>query len=106
MSCTPGLHTNVFSWWPDRATKIINYQYVARTGNLVARKKKKSEMNGGNIRLRMTLKINVVCLSLASEMNGGNIRLGSTYDAKINVGCLSLMSEMNGVNIRLCVTLK
>ena len=28
-----------------------------------------SEMNGGNIRLRMTLKINVGCLSLASEMN-------------------------------------
>ena len=25
-------------------------------------------MNGGNIRLRMTLKINVGCLSLASEM--------------------------------------
>ena len=25
--------------------------------------------NGGNIRLRMTLKINVGCLSLASEMN-------------------------------------
>ena len=34
-----------------------------------------SEMNGGNIRLRMTLKINVGCLSLASEMNDGNIRL-------------------------------
>ena len=48
-----GLHTNLFSWWPDRATKIINYQFlVARTGNLVARKKK-SEMNGGNIRLRI-----------------------------------------------------
>ena len=30
-------------------------------------------MNGGNIRLRMTLKINVGCLSLVSEMNGGNI---------------------------------
>ena len=50
-----------FSWWPDRATKIINYQFlVARTGNLVARKKK-SEMNGSYIRLRMTLKINVGC---------------------------------------------
>ena len=73
---TPGLHTNFFSWWPDRATKIINYQFlVARTGNLVARKKK-SEMNGGNIRLRMTLRINVGCLSLTSEMNGSiNIRL-------------------------------
>ena len=33
-----------------------------------------SDMNGGNIRLRMTVKINVGCLSLASEMNGGNIR--------------------------------
>ena len=29
-------------------------------------------------RLRMTLKINVGCLSLASEMNGGNIRLRVT----------------------------
>ena len=68
----PGLHTNFFSWWPDRATKIINYQFlVARTGNLVARKKK-SEMNGGNIRLRMTLKINVGC---RKWINGGNIRL-------------------------------
>ena len=46
--------------------------------------KKKSEMNGGNIRLRMTLKINVGCLSLASEMNDGNIRLRMTL--KINVG--------------------
>ena len=44
-----------------------------------------SVMNGGNIRLRMTLKINVGCLSLASEMNGGNIRLRMTL--KINVGC-------------------
>ena len=36
----PGLHTNFFSWWPDRATKIINYQFlVARARNLVARKK-------------------------------------------------------------------
>ena len=35
-----GLHTNFFSWWPDRATKIINYHFlVAQTGNLVARKK-------------------------------------------------------------------
>ena len=82
-------------WWPDQATKIINYQFlVARTGNLVARKKK-SEMNGGNIRLRMTLKINVGCLSYSV----GN-------DAKINVGCLSLVSEMNGGNIRLRMTLK
>ena len=39
-SLKAGLHTNFFSWWPDRATKIINYQFlVARTGNLVARKK-------------------------------------------------------------------
>ena len=32
-------------------------------------------MNDGNIRLRMTLKLNVGCLSLASEMNSGNIQL-------------------------------
>ena len=57
-------------------------------------------MNGGNIRLRMTLKINVGCLSLASEMNGGNIRLRMTL--KINVGCLSLASEMNGGNMKAC----
>ena len=63
-----------------------------------------SEMNGGNIRLRMTEKINVGCLSLASEMNGGNIRLRMTV--KINVGCLSLASEMNGGNIRLRMTVK
>ena len=44
-------------------------------------------MNGGNIRLRQTLRINVGCLSLVSEMNGGNIRLRMTL--KINVGCLS-----------------
>ena len=59
-------------------------------------------MNGGNIRLRMTLKINVGSLSLASEMNGGNIRLRMML--KINVGCLSLASEMNGGNIRLRMT--
>ena len=59
----------------------------------------RSEMNDGNIRLRMTLKINVGCLSLTSEMNDGNIRLRKTL--KINVGCLSLASEMNGGNIRL-----
>ena len=41
-----------------------------------------SEMNGGNIRLRMTLRINVGCLSLASEMNGGNIRLRMTLKIK------------------------
>ena len=46
-----------------------------------------SEINGANIRLRMTLKINVGCLSLASEMNGANIRLRMIL--KINVGCLS-----------------
>ena len=61
-------------------------------------------MNGGNIRLRMTLKINVGCLSLASEMNGGNIWLRMTL--KINVGCLSFASEMNGGNIRLRMTQK
>ena len=64
-----------------------------------------SEMNGGNIRVRMTLRINVGCLSLTSEMNGGNIRL-LNYDAKINVGCLLLRSEMNDGNIRLRMTLK
>ena len=42
---------------------------------LAVARKKKLEMNGGNIRLRMMLKINVGCLSLASEMNDGNIRL-------------------------------
>ena len=42
-------------------------------------------MNGGNIRVRMTLKLNVGCLCLASEMNGGNIRLRMTL--KLNVGC-------------------
>ena len=61
-------------------------------------------MNGGNIRLRMTLKINFGCLSLVSEMNRGNIQL--RMKLKINVGCLSLASEMNGGNIRLRMTLK
>ena len=64
----------------------------------------RSEMNGGNIRLRMTLKINVGCLSLASEMNGGNIWLRMTL--KINVGCLSFASEINGGNNRLRMTQK
>ena len=57
------------------------------------------EMNGANIRLRMTLKINVGWLPLASEMNCGNIRLRMTL--KRNVGCLPLASEMNCGNIRL-----
>ena len=35
-------------------------------------------MNGGNIRLRMKLKINVGWLALVSEMNGGNIQLRMT----------------------------
>ena len=61
-------------------------------------------MNGGNNRLRMTLKVNVGCLSLASEMNGGNSRLRMTL--KLNVGCLSSASEINGGNIRLPMTLK
>ena len=43
--------------------------------------------------LRMTLKINVGCLSLASEMNGANIRLRMTL--KKNVGCLSFKSVTN-----------
>ena len=63
-----------------------------------------TEMNGGNIRLRMTLKIDVGCLSLASEINGVNIRLRITL--KINVGCVSLASEMNGGNIRRRMTLE
>ena len=62
-------------------------------------------MNGGNIRLRMTLKINAGCLLLRSEMNDG-IKHSSPYDAKINVGCLSLTSEMNDGNIRHRMTLK
>ena len=37
-------------------------------------------MNGGNIRLRMTLKLNVGCLSLVSEINGGNIRFRITLE--------------------------
>ena len=53
----------------------------------------------------MTLRINVGCLLLRSEMNGGNIRLRMYY-AKINVGRLLLRSEMNGGNIRLRMTIK
>ena len=49
-------------------------------------------MNDGIIRLRMTLKINVGCLSLASEMNDGNTRLRMTL--KINIGSLSFTLEM------------
>ena len=52
-----------------------------------------SEMNGGNIRLRMTLKINVGCLSLASEMNGGNIRLRMTLKYKCRVIVFSVGNE-------------
>ena len=56
-------------------------------------------MNGGNIRLRMTLG-RVFVFSVGNrcpdfnltEMNGGNIRLRMTL--KIDVGCLSLASEM------------
>ena len=55
-----------------------------------------SEMNGGNIRRHMTLKINVGCLSLALEIN----------DAEINVECLLLRSEINDGNIRLRMMLK
>ena len=63
----------------------------------------KAEINEGwgNIRLRMTLKINVGCFSLASEMNGGNTRhlfLRLTelrMTLKINVGCLFLFSVGN-----------
>ena len=68
-SCSSaGLHTNFFSWWPGRATKIINYKFlVARIGNLVARKK--WEMNGCNIRLRMTLIINAARVFVFSVRN-------------------------------------
>ena len=46
----------------------------------------------GNIWLRMMLKINVRCLSLAA---GNEWRQHSApYDAKINVGCLSFTLEM------------
>ena len=41
-----------------------------------------SEMNDANIRLRMTLKINVGSLSLASEMNDVNIRVRMTLIQK------------------------
>ena len=58
------------------------YDAVTNIGCLPLR----SEMNYGNIRLRMTLQPNVGCLPLRSEMNYGNIRL--RYDAKQNVGCL------------------
>ena len=44
---------------------IINFSCPNR--KFSGPKNKKSEMNGGNIRLRMTLKINAGCLSLASE---------------------------------------
>ena len=44
------------------------------------------------------------CLSLALEMNYGNIRLRMTL--RINVGCLLIRSEMNSGNIRLRITLK
>ena len=52
-----------------------------------------SEMNGGNIRLHMTLKINVGCLSLASEMNGGNIRLrmGSRMGSEMTTRAIVLV---------------
>ena len=44
-------------------------------------------MNYGNIRLRMTLRINVGCLLVRSEMNGGNIRLRITLKrSEINGG--------------------
>ena len=51
------------------------------------------EMNGTNIRLRMTLKINVGYLSLASEMNGANIRLRMTLTNKCRVFVFSVENE-------------
>ena len=49
-------------------------------------------------------KTNVGCLPLRSEINYGNIRLRMTL--KQNVGCLPLRSEINYGNIRLRMTLK
>ena len=49
-------------------------------------------MNDGIIRLRMTVEINVGCLSLASEINDGNTRLRMTL--KINIGSLSFTLDM------------
>ena len=49
-------------------------------------------MNRANIRLRMTLKINVGGLRLASEMNGAKIRLHMM--PTINVGCLLLRPKL------------
>ena len=49
-------------------------------------------MNDGIIHLRMTVEINVGCLSLASEINDGNTRLRMTL--KINIGSLSFTLEM------------
>ena len=63
-----------------------------------------SEMNRANIRLRMSLKLNVGCLHLPSEMHRANIRLRMTL--KINVACLHLASEMNRAHIRLRMSLK
>ena len=63
----------------------------------------RSEINYGNIRLRMTLKqMSGVCLYVRKLIT---VTFGS-YDAKTNVGCLPLRSEMNYGNIRLRMTLK
>ena len=50
-----------------------------------------------NIRLRLTVKLNVGSLSLVEEVNDPNIRLCLTV--KINVGSLSLAAEVNDLNI-------
>ena len=64
-----------------------------------------SEMNGANIRLRMTLKINVGCLSLAfgNEWHG-NIRLRMTLKMKCRVFAFTFGNDYG--NIRLGMTLK
>ena len=56
------------------------------------------EMNDPNIRLRLMV-INVGSLSFAAEVNDRNIRLRLTV--KLNVGSLSLAEEVNDCNIRL-----
>ena len=63
----------------------------------------RSEINYGNIRLRMTLKqMSGACLYVRKLIT---VTFGS-YDAKTNVGCLPLRSEINYGNIRLRMTLK
>ena len=64
---------------------------------------KLKEVNADNIRLYLTVKINVGSLSLAEEVNDPNIWLRLMV---INVGRLSKSGEVNADNIRLCLTVK